>query len=333
MKPNSRQKLHKKAHVRAVWTGRDGKVRVGVDHKVSAHRLTSEDMVPSEVDGKETDVVGLGPVRPLLIPAETTEGLPLGPRELTRRRRPCPGGFSVGHHRITAGTLGCWVKKNGEWVLLSNNHVLANSNDATEGDHITQPGPHDLDGLTTEPGNWIARLKEFAIISHGQDNGGGCSIPIPGLFKKAKPRGAIEQPYPNLIDAAYAEPFGGVSNAVDAAIHEIGVPAGMRSPVVGEPPKKTGRTTEHTTDDEIESDDLSVQVNYGSFLALFEKQLLIVSEPGRPFSQGGDSGSAIVGDDNYLIGLLFAGGQLDDGRDATIANNIDFVREILGVSL
>jgi hypothetical protein len=51
------------------------------------------------------------------------------------RIRPAPGGVSVGHFAITAGTLGCLAlglnpPRNNRLMVLSNNHVLANSNNA-----------------------------------------------------------------------------------------------------------------------------------------------------------------------------------------------------------
>jgi hypothetical protein len=47
-----------------------------------------------------------------------------------QRHRPLKIGTSIGHFAITAGTLGCFVRKRGEKGLhiLSNNHVLANEN-------------------------------------------------------------------------------------------------------------------------------------------------------------------------------------------------------------
>jgi hypothetical protein len=333
MKPNERAKLHALPHVNAVWTGRDGKVRVGVERKISKHRLTVDEMVPQQVDGRQTEVVVLKNIRPRVIPPDAEEGALVDRQELTRKRRPCPGGFSVGHYNITAGTLGCWVlDREGKAVLLSNNHVLANSNEATEGDRITQPGPYDLNGVTTDPTNWIGHLQEFATINTGTSPG-GCSIPgIGKFFSNPKPKGAVEQPYPNLIDAAIAKPFG---SAVDPTIHKIGVPSGIRPPEDGEAIKKTGRTTEHTTDNSIESLDLSVQVSYGPFTTMFEEQGFIIDDvTGGTFSSPGDSGSGIVAQgDNALIGLLFAGGTLDDGREATIFNNIVHVQTYLGVSL
>src|SRR2546422_10036838 len=65
----------------------------------------------------------------------------------TKRQRPAPMGFSVGHPAITAGTIGARVRDAlGNVYILSNNHVLANSNGASIGDPEYQPGP--LDGGT-----------------------------------------------------------------------------------------------------------------------------------------------------------------------------------------
>ncbi|MGH2570536.1 MAG: hypothetical protein ACRDGR_04880, partial [bacterium] len=65
--------------------------------------------------------------------------------EFTQRLRPAPSGISIGHIDITAGTLGGLVrdKETGNVVILSNNHVMAASNDGTIGDPILQPGPAD----------------------------------------------------------------------------------------------------------------------------------------------------------------------------------------------
>jgi hypothetical protein len=59
-----------------------------------------------------------------------------------KRSRPLKIGVSVGHFKITAGTLGCFVrgldpKDDTAVMILSNNHVLANENRARKGDAIT----------------------------------------------------------------------------------------------------------------------------------------------------------------------------------------------------
>ncbi len=54
------------------------------------------------------------------------------------RKRPLLIGLSVGHYRITAGTLGAFVRlrKGGALRVLSNNHVLADENRGKVGDAI-----------------------------------------------------------------------------------------------------------------------------------------------------------------------------------------------------
>src|SRR5258705_809152 len=80
----------------------------------------------------------------------------------TQRQRPAPMGFSVGHPAITAGTIGARVRDAlGRVYVLSNNHVLANSNGAVIGDPAYQPGP--FDGGTAA--DQIATLSDFQTIT------------------------------------------------------------------------------------------------------------------------------------------------------------------------
>ncbi|MDZ4698545.1 MAG: hypothetical protein SH809_02460, partial [Rhodothermales bacterium] len=128
--------------------------------KVRSSELAPEDRIPPAVDDIPTDVVETGVIRAFA--------------DRTARYRPSPGGCSIGHVEITAGTLGCLVRKNGQTYILSNNHVLANSNAARVGDPILQPGP--IDGGRF-PQDQIATLAQFIPISFpgGSDpgNGGG----------------------------------------------------------------------------------------------------------------------------------------------------------------
>jgi S1-C subfamily serine protease len=63
-----------------------------------------------------------------------------------KKVRPLQIGLSCGHFKITAGTLGCFVRLRGDAAtlyILSNNHVLAAENKAKVGDGILLPGPID----------------------------------------------------------------------------------------------------------------------------------------------------------------------------------------------
>jgi len=106
-------------------------------------------IVPKQVDDVKTDVVEVGDIR--------------AQQARTDRWRPAPGGVSLGHYKITAGTFGVVVRDraSGERLLLSNNHVLANCNVAQPGDAILQPGTADGG---KEPEAVLARLERFERI-------------------------------------------------------------------------------------------------------------------------------------------------------------------------
>ncbi|HEU5338979.1 MAG TPA: hypothetical protein VFU39_06805, partial [Sulfuricaulis sp.] len=98
-------KLRGRANVVATGAGykiQDGKqtnelsLVCSVARKLPLEALKASDRVPPEIDGVPTDVIETGVIRAL-----TTR---------TERQRPAPGGVSIGHRDITAGTLGCLVK-------------------------------------------------------------------------------------------------------------------------------------------------------------------------------------------------------------------------------
>jgi hypothetical protein len=284
-----------------------------VTKKVPASELSSRDMVPEALDNIPTDVFESGRLRALQAPTE--------------RFRPAPGGVSIGHHEITAGTLGCLVKKNGEMFILSNNHVLANSNNAQVGDPILQPGPYD-GGLF--PNDHIADLTQFVPITF-IESPSDCPAArtvvdllntISNILgSDARLRVISEQVTDNLVDAAIARPIR--VEDVSNEILEIGTIGGTAVGELGMAVKKSGRTTGLTTG-EILQVDVSANVQYGqNQIARFTDQLMA-----GPMSQGGDSGSAVLDENNQLVGLLFAGSD-----QSTIINRIENVFSALGVTI
>lgn len=125
-----------------------------VEEKKPITALAAEDIVPPEIEGMRTDVYEVGFLRALQFPNPKQEFRPL-----------IPNGVSVGHYKITAGTLGTIVKDRatGDRYLLSNNHVLANSNDAQVGDPILQPAA--MDGGTVDE-DTVAKLHRFIPLRY-----------------------------------------------------------------------------------------------------------------------------------------------------------------------
>jgi hypothetical protein len=121
-----------------------------VEQKKPLAALEANEVIPREVDGMRTDVYEVGQLR-----AQQT------PRE--RFRPLIPGGVSIGHFKVTAGTFGALVKDRatGEVLVLSNNHVLAYNNEAQIGDNILQPGT--MDGGVA-PGDVVAKLERFVKL-------------------------------------------------------------------------------------------------------------------------------------------------------------------------
>ena len=284
-----------------------------VSKKVAASQLSSTDLVPATLDGMPTDVIETGVIRALQSPTE--------------KYRPAPGGVSIGHRDITAGTLGCLVKKDGRSLILSNNHVLANSNAAEIGDPILQPGPHDGGRY---PEDHIADLEQFVpinIIGLPSDcpTATGIASFLNGIARllgsSVQLQAIDQQATENLVDAAIARPLN--PEDVKDEILQIGTIQGAAEGELGMAIKKSGRTTGLTTG-EIQQVDVTVNVQYGEGkIAQFTDQLM-----GGAMSQGGDSGSAVLDESNHLVGLLFAGSDT-----TTIMNRIQNVFYTLGVSL
>lgn len=130
-------------------------VVVLVQQKKPLAVLTDEDMIPKEIDGMKTDVVEIGFLR-----AQNT------PRD--RFRPVIQPGISIAHYSVGAGTFGAVVRhrQTGERFILSNNHVLANSNGAKIGDDVLQPG--SLDG-GVRPGDVVAKLAQFRQLVYIED--------------------------------------------------------------------------------------------------------------------------------------------------------------------
>ena len=274
-------------------------------------------MIAADVEGIPTDVIEVGVLRALQAP--------------TDRWRPAPGGVSIGHYRITAGTLGVVVRERttGDRLILSNNHVLANSNDALPGDAILQPGPADGGQLDTD---LIARLERFVPIQFNSSPG-SCSVAksvaraanaLAELIGSQHRLTTFQQDpgAANLVDAALARPDRD-ADVLDE-IYQIGRVTGTEEPALSMSVRKSGRTTNYTAGQIIVLD-ASVSINYGTLkMARFDEQIVTSA-----MSQGGDSGSLVVaGDSLRAVGLLFAGSDR-----STILNPIGSVLDALEIDL
>lgn len=279
--------------------------------------LSRQQMVPDRVDGVPTDVIEVGVLR--------------SQQSRTDRWRPAPGGVSIAHYKVTAGTLGAVVRdaNTGQRLILSNNHVLANSNDSSPGDVILQPGP--VDG-GNDPADIIGYLERFVPIQFNVEPG-TCSVAdgyaLVGNFV-ARVLGSTHRlatfnthaDATNTVDCAVARPI--EDGVVIDEILEIGSVMGVTEALLGMTVAKSGRTTGLTTGT-VSVLDTTVEVSYGiGQTARFVNQIVTT-----PMSEGGDSGSLVLeAGSQRAVGLLFAG-----SSQATIFNPIQAVMEQLEITL
>ncbi|MGH9117884.1 MAG: hypothetical protein ACRD0A_08395 [Acidimicrobiales bacterium] len=254
--------------------------------------------------GDDVDVRVIGVVRKQSIPWHR------------QRIRPIEPGASVSHVDVTAGTIGTFVRRPtvaapGAVELLSNNHVLADENEAELGDQILQPGAFDGGTVADDV---IGRLAAFTPID---------------------PDGV------NLVDCALSS----IDDEVGWSLGTFDDDGGLTGlfdlddetdeteiPPVAKHGRTTGRTTGTIT--AIELDNLRVQYDAG--VVRFDDQIE-VQGTGGPFSQGGDSGSLVLtaGGGARAVGLLFAGSETGGpgGGGLTYLNPIAVVLNSLDAEL
>lgn len=235
------------------------------------------------------------------LPTEVVEVGEITIHQISDSRAPVSCGVSVGHPNITAGTLGCLVEKEGNHYILSNNHVLANSNEATPGDPIIQPGR--VDGGTS-PDNDIATLEPYQEIDFsGAPNAIDAAIALVGDCNQTLVT-------PDILDIGYPDP-----DPISASLEQT--------------VQKHGRTTGRTIG-VVEDISADILINFGrSEPVLFEDQILVKSN--SAFAQPGDSGSLIVDEETLKpVALLFA---CNPSGTTTIANPIDLVLNYYNVTV
>ena len=201
----------------------------------------------------------------------------------------------------SSGTLGSMVQDgSGTQFILSNNHVLDDTNKGKRGDPIVQPGLADV-ACVQDPSTAVANLSRAVKI----DFGGGS----------------------NTVDAAIAQV---IPNDVSSDIENIGPIASTTvAPSMGLPVQKQGTATCLTTGT-ISAVGAHGKIKYGKGkVAKFVNQIVINVQN---FSGPGDSGSLIVTQDSCpkAVGLLFAG---SGDQSQTIANPISSVLSKLHVSM
>lgn len=305
IEPEEKDDLMELANVVGVGVGRkerggklteEESITVLVRKKESDDALSSRDVVPATISGKQTDVVEVGDIT-----AELNQ---------QKAHRPVHMGVSIGPKgERNAGTAGCIAfaheQKENEYytveypvpVVVTNNHVAAGENKLELNHPIVQPGEFD--------GGSEAIFYLYDYVPLEDEN--------------------------NVVDAAIIRPsqqaisaYPSIRSMINSFIPEAGVPhANTVAVEAGDQIKKGDtRTTTHGQG-QVKFVDVRVRVNYSSGVKEFDHQIITTS-----VSDSGDSGSLGMDLEGQPFGLLFAGSD-----SVTIWNPIEDVLNSLDLTL
>ena len=212
------------------------------------------------------------------------------------------------------GTLGSLVVRNLTNYILSNNHVLANSDSGAIGDAIIQPGLIDNPAINptcqSAGTTTVANLSQFFTLEGSPPN------PVDAAIAQIV-SGQVDTGGNILLLGATADangvPVAGAPHAGSGVIANVGTLVA-----------KSGRSSGLTCST-IETTPATFSVNYSkicggstSFTVMYSNQ---VGVSGGDFSQEGDSGALIVTQSTAdPVALLFAGSDTD-----TVGNPIEDV--------
>lgn len=213
-------------------------------------------LIPEEIDGVPTDIIEVGHITK---------------QNLRSKIRPIEPGYSCGHGEATGTIGGFFYDSENTPVILSNNHVVANENNAKVGELIYQPGLAD-----SKDKNKIGTLKKFKKLIKTDNTHDSAIVAIDKSILNS-----------NLVKPIYPIINQGIT--------------GFGEPSVNMQVQKCGRTTGYTNGRIIGvNGTFSVEYDFG--LAKFTKCVIMTS-----MSQGGDSGSVVLDMNMNAVGLLFAG--------------------------
>lgn len=278
--------------------------RVLVRRKISREQLPHDALIPSSINGIPVSVEDVGDI----------EGFP----GFKGRYRPILAGVSGSLAASgSVGTLGCFVTPNAQKVrqkrlMLTNNHVVANLNEAEKGSLVVQPGSPDGG---REASDVVGYLYDFVpLLFSGSDNLVDAAVISLSSFPDVK---RLRRMLRNDRGRGYNKSEK-ISNT-------------NRNPTPGMVVQKSGRTTGHTVGT-IDLTDVTITVGYGDKKARFKDQFRVYN-PDEAFSQPGDSGSLVtMVPNNEPVGLLFSGSSVR-GRHYTFCNDIRNVLKALDIRI
>jgi len=270
-------------------------IRVHVAQKTDS--IPDDQRVPGEIEGAVTDVLERR-YEPQVLAQQVATVTPLAD---TTHYAALEGGISMGPSRVVngsifAGTLGAIVIDNAtnQHAALTNFHVACVDSTFHNGDRMVQPSRIDTGVVPADEFGSLVRETLSANVD-----------------------GAVIS-----IDAGRQS---------QCQIADIGLVRGTAVATLGMAVRKRGRTT-LLTYGSVDGLASSVNIDYGDGIGVrtLTNQISIAADTSRNplFSDHGDSGSVIVNDAGFVVGLLFAG-----AGTSTVANQIAAVLSELNISM
>jgi hypothetical protein len=270
-------------------------IRVHVAQKTD--NVPDDQRVPAEIEGAVTDVLERR-YEPQVLAQQVATMVPLAD---STHYATLEGGVSMGPSRVIggsifAGTLGAIVIDNAtnQHAALTNFHVACVDNTFRNGDRMVQPSQIDTG---------VVPADEFGSL--------------------------VRESLSANVDGAVISIDAGRPN--QCQIVDIGQVRGTAVATLGMAVRKRGRTT-LLTYGSVDGLSSSVNIDYGDGIGVktLTNQISIAADTTRNplFSDHGDSGSVIVNEAGFVVGLLFAG-----AGTSTVANQIAAVLSELNISM
>jgi hypothetical protein len=276
---------------------RTGQIAIRVHVAAKTDDIPDDQRVPGEIEGAVTDVLE----RRYELHVLTQQLVEVAPQADTTHYATLQGGISMGPSRVIngfifAGTLGAIVIDNAtnQHAALTNFHVACVDNTFSIGDRMVQPSRIDTGVVPTDEFGSLTRETLSANVD-----------------------GAVIS-----IDSGRSS---------QCQIADIGLVRGTTAATLGMAVRKRGRTT-LLTYGTVDGLSLSINIDYGDGIGVrtLTNQVSIAADTtlNPLFSDHGDSGSVIVNDSGFVVGLLFAG-----AGASTVANPIAAVLSELNISM
>lgn len=295
-------------------------IRVYVRAKRPEAELEETERIPRKFEGIPTDV---NVMRQAKFGIDTTRYRPLKGGSLISNRIIALNQSGTGT-TMEGGTFGCTatLTRDGSPVLLSNWHVLM-AHGARIGEPIFQPAPLRVPDL--DPAQLPLRPtdKEDAIA----------------FIVDARITDKVDAGIARLDVSSCCRCCGLDFRDEIVDLSEGGHPPsnnllGMRPAVAGSMVYKVGVRTGRTVGRVVDATTHDLTGSFGGAEYTLTGQIEIASDdPDNPFSLRGDSGSAIIDNDGFIVGLLFGYDGILPPDHRTFANHIEDVCSALGITI